>query len=129
MYDLSSTTHKITDSGGVTANKVVVQGTNAYECKLPTAANAGSILGVTAEAQSTQNKQVRVQTAGVARITAADAISVGDPVNIHGTTGKVKTVNEATGTLVNVVGQALTAASADGDVIEVALNFDKYQVS
>lgn len=127
MHDLFSHTYKEIDAAGVGANLVVVQGTNEYECKKPTAANEGKILGVTTEAQTTQNRQVRVMHVGVARITASGAIAVGDTVNIAGSSGKIKTANEAAGTLINSVGQALQAASADGDIIDVLLNFDKYQ--
>ena len=111
--------YTITTSGGVAANLVVVQGTNAGECILPAAQNADSILGVTTHAQE-QNRNVSVRKAGVARVTAASAIAVGAPVNVDGTTGKVKAItDETTSTAVNVLGFAESAASADGDVIEV----------
>jgi hypothetical protein len=53
---------------------------------------------------------------------AAGAISLGTPVNIAGTTGKVKAVSEAADTKVNCVGFAETAAADDGDVIEVFIS-------
>lgn len=111
--------YKITDAGGVGAGLAVVQGTNAGECALPGAANAGSILGVTVHAQSLQNQNVAVRKAGIARVVAAGAVGVGDPVNVAGTTGKVKAQDESTGTKVNCLGFAETAAEDDGDVIEV----------
>ena len=129
MHDLASETYKITNAAGVGANLVVVQGTNEYESKLPTVANDDEILGVTTERQLTQNKQVRVQYLGIARVKASGVIAVGSTVNIDGTSGKVKAVNEGVGVLVNALGQALQAATADGDIIDVLLNFDKYQIS
>ena len=114
--------YEVTDSGGVSAHRVVVQGTNAGECALPGAANAAAILGVTVHAQSLQNQNVAVRKAGIARVEAAGAITLGAPVNIAGTSGKVKAISESTGTAVNVLGFAETAASADGDVIEVFLS-------
>jgi len=114
--------YKVTDANGVDANLVVVQGTNAGECALPGAANAGAILGVTMHSQSLQNKNVSVRKAGIASVVAAGAISVGAPVNIAGTSGKVKAIDETSGTKINCVGFAETAASADGDIIDVFLS-------
>lgn len=114
--------YKVTDANGVDANLVVVQGTNAGECALPGAANAGAILGVTVHSQSLQNKNVSVRKAGIASVVAAGAISVGAPVNIAGTSGKVKAIDETSGTKINCVGFAETAASADGDIIDVFLS-------
>ena len=53
---------------------------------------------------------------------AASAITVGAPVNVAGSTGKVKAISETTGTKINCLGFAETAAGADGDVIEVFLS-------
>ena len=114
--------YKVTDANGVDANLVVVQGTNAGECALPGAANAGAILGVTMHSQSLQNKNVSVRKAGIASAVAAGAITVGAPVNIAGTSGKVKAIDETSGTKINCVGFAETAASADGDIIDVFLS-------
>ncbi len=114
--------YKVTDANGVDANLVVVQGTNAGECALPGAANAGAILGVTMHSQSLQNKNVSVRKAGIASVVAAGTISVGAPVNIAGTSGKVKAIDETSGTKINCVGLAETAASADGDIIDVFLS-------
>lgn len=114
--------YKVTDANGVDANLVVVQGTNAGECALPGAANAGAILGVTMHSQSLQNKNVSVRKAGIASVVAAGAIMVGAPVNVAGTSGKVKAIDETSGTKINCVGFAETAASADGDIIDVFLS-------
>ena len=114
--------YKVTDANGVDANLVVVQGTNAGECALPGAANAGAILGVTMHSQSLQNKNVSVRKAGIASVVAAGAISVGVPVDVAGTSGKVKAIDETSGTKINCVGFAETAASADGDIIDVFLS-------
>ena len=114
--------YRITTSGGVAANRVVMQGTAAGECVLPAAANAGSILGVTVHGQSSSGRNVSVRKAGIAEVVAAGAITVGSPVNVHGTTGKVKAISESTGTKVNCLGFAETPASSDGDVIEVFIS-------
>ena len=114
--------YEVTDTGGVPAYRVVVQGTNAGQCALPGAANAPKILGVTVHAQTLKGQNVAVRKAGIARIVAAGAVALGVPVNVAGTTGKVKAINETSGTKINCVGFAETAASADGDIIEVFLS-------
>lgn len=114
--------YKIADATGVSAARVVVQGTNAGECKLPAAANAGAILGATVHSQSLQNQNVAVRKAGIARMTAAAAISLGDAVAIADTDGKVQAIPDGTGTQYNCVGFAETAASADGDIVEVFIS-------
>lgn len=113
--------YAITETNGVGAYLVVVQGTNPGEAKLPTAANAGSILGVTVHSQALEGANVAVRKAGIARVKAAGAITVGAPVNIHGTTGKVKAISETAGTAIECLGFAETASAADGDIIEVYL--------
>ena len=114
--------YKVTESDGVAAHRVVVQGTNAGECALPAAANAGAILGITVHAQSVENHNVAVRKAGIARVVAGGAVAVGDPVNVSDATGKVKTIDEDADTKVNCIGFAETAASDDGDVIEVFIS-------
>ncbi len=113
--------YAISETSGVGAYLVVVQGTNPGEAKLPGAANAGSILGVTVHSQALEGANVAVRKAGIARVKAAGAIGVGAPVNIAGTSGKVKEIDETAGTAIECLGFAETAAAADGDIIEVYL--------
>lgn len=115
--------YAIEAADGVGAYRVVVQGSGPGKAALPAAANAGAILGVTVHGQTLQGANVAVRKAGIARVVAAGPIALGAPVNVAGTTGKVKAIDEAAATLVNCVGFAETAATADGDVIEVFLNF------
>src|SRR4051794_38753044 len=98
--------YAIEDSAGVAAYLVVVQGTQAGAAKLPTAGNAASALGVTVHSQSLQGANVAVSKAGIARVKAAGAISLGAAVNVAGTSGKVKAINEAQGTKINCLGFA-----------------------
>ena len=121
-------TYKITDAAGVLAGRVVVQGTNAGECKKPSSADEGKAIGITQEAQATQNKGVLVKESGRSRVVAAGVIAVGDAIGIADNTGKVKSVQTdmaaapGTAKVVNVLGYARTAAGADGDEIEVQIN-------
>ncbi|MBX7247005.1 MAG: DUF2190 family protein [Candidatus Sumerlaeaceae bacterium] len=119
---LMDKSYKVTTSGGVSANRVLVQGPSPGECAMPATANAAKILGVTVHNQPTLGRSVSVRKAGIAEVMAASSIAVGAPVNIHGTSGKVKTVNETAGTKVQCLGFAETAAAADGDIIEVFIS-------
>jgi len=135
--------YKIMDCGGVWGGLVVVQGTNPGECKLPETANAGAILGVTVHGQSRQNQNVAVRKAGIARVVAAGPIFTGDPVNVAAGAaansgscsecgaplvvptvmwGRVKRIDELPGTKINCLGFAETAASDDGDILEVFIS-------
>jgi hypothetical protein len=113
--------YTITEAEGVEACRVVVQGTNAGEAKLPAADNADAILGVTVHAQANQNHNVAVRKAGIARVVAAGSIGVGAPVNADDE-GKVKAIDEGAGTKVNCLGFAETASTAAGDIIEVFIS-------
>ncbi len=115
--------YTIATSGGVETGRVVVVGSAAGECILPAAANAGKVLGVTMFSQPNQGRNVTVRKAGIARCVAAGAINIGDPVNVAGTSGKVKAVDETTGTHVNCIGFTETAATAEDDLIDVFLSF------
>ena len=129
--------YAIEDSAGAGVYLVVVQGSAVGGAKLPAASNAGSILGVTVHSQSYQGANVAVRKAGIARVKAAGVIALGAPVMVAGESGKVKaiprTLHEALDAgcpqilnqlcTINCIGFAETAASADGDVIEVFLSF------
>lgn len=56
---------------------------------------------------------------GRSKAIAASAIAVGDRVNIADSQGRLKTVNEVSGTLIHEVGVAVSPASAAGDVFWV----------
>lgn len=114
--------YAITETAGIAAYRVAVQGTNPGEAKLPGAANAGAILGVTVHSQPRQGGHVAVRKAGIARVVASGAVALGAPVNLAGASGKVKAVSESAGTKVQCLGFAETAAAADNDVIEVFLS-------
>lgn len=114
--------YRITSGGGVPANRVVIHGSATGECTLPTGANSGKIAGVTMHSQTVPGRCVGVRKAGIAEVTAAGSITVGAPVVIAGDTGKVKAITEAPGTKVNCLGFAESAASGDGDLIDVFIS-------
>lgn len=121
-------TYKITDASGVLIYRAVVQGAAAGEVAKPAGANAGKFVGVTQEAQGTQNKSVRVKESGRTFAVASGAIAVGDAVSIGDSSGKLQSCQTGyvaapgTAALVYCVGFARTAAGADGDIFEVQLN-------
>lgn len=121
--------YKVNQSGGVTKRAVLIEhSTNPFEAKLPGGANAGEIVGIARETTA-DGDHVAVQQSGEAECIASAAVGVGDRVNIAGTTGKVKTVSEGAGVIVYGVGRALTAATADNDIITVALQLDRSTAS
>jgi hypothetical protein len=119
---LMDKTYRISASGGIASARAVVAGSSAGYCDLPAAANAGNILGVTVTSQTELARGISVRKAGIADVAAAGAIAAGSPVNIADVQGRVKTVNEATGTKVQCIGFAETSAAQAGDIIEVFIS-------
>jgi hypothetical protein len=127
MYNFR--TYKETDAAGVAAHRAVVRGTNDGECKKPAAANAGGFVGITAEAQATQNKGVSVQIDGIALAEMYGTGSYGDAVNIGDTSGRlascqtelVDTAEAGGAYLTYVVGYAEKAWTQTGDLIPIRI--------
>ena len=80
---------------GLTAGRVVVQGTNDEQCDLPSGANAGSILGVTVHGAE-NGRRIAVRKMGIAAAVAAGAINAGDPVCAADNEGRIKSAAKAT---------------------------------
>jgi hypothetical protein len=102
--------------------RVVKGGTADESCTAVTAA-ADLPLGVVqhAVAAGDAGKQIAdVRMMGVTKLEAGAAISRWDRVKLH-TSNDGKVATNAVGTLANVVGIALSAASAAGDIIDVLL--------
>jgi hypothetical protein len=111
--------YSIEEAEGGGAYRVVVHGEASGSAKLPAEANAGGALGVTVHSQMRQGSHVAVRKAGIARVIAAGPIAPGDPVNVAGSDGKVKAVDEEGPAEVNCLGFAETGAGADGDLVEI----------
>lgn len=98
------------------ANLVVVEGTSDQQCNLPGGAGAGRILGISRHAVAV-GEQLEIAGPGChARVVAAGAITKGDWVKIAGTSGKVTSTTPASEDT-EVVGQAQTTVTTDGDII------------
>lgn len=119
---LMDKTYRISTTGGAPRGRVVVVGSGAGVCTLPGAANAGKILGVTVTSQGVAGRSISVRKAGTAEVTAASAIAVGDPINIADNQGRVKKINESSGTKTQCLGFAETAATNAGDMVEVFIS-------
>ncbi len=118
--DIPAKTFTLNDPAGSERFRVLVQGVGAMEVKRPAGANAGKIRGVAVGTRQ-NGEGVSVRTEGEVPVRIASAVAVGDDVNIANALGDVKTVSEAVGTRVFVVGEALTAGQQAGDIVIVDL--------
>ncbi len=116
--------YTVNQAGGVAAHRVVVQGTNAGECKNPAGAgdSSGTILGVTTHAQTEDGRSVAVRKNGIALVEASAAIAVGSAVDVADTAGKVRAVSLEPTEMTNTLGFAETGATAAGDLVEIFLS-------
>lgn len=122
-FGIPAAPRRVNDAGGVTLHQVVVQGTNENEVKNPAAVNANKVIGaveVLGPKNGANGDDVGVRTLGEALCIAAAAIAVGDYVTVAGTTGRVQT-NAAAANTGNIVGIAMSLASAAGDQLRVLL--------
>jgi len=106
-------------SGGIPQYAVVVQDVataGTREVKLAAAASAKA-LGISQLEPMGPGESVMVRVDGISRAIAAGAITKGDTVMIADATGKIATATAATANF--VVGEALEAAAASGDIISI----------
>jgi len=109
------------EGGAINADLAVIQGTGADQVKLPAAAGDRA-KGITALKADAAGKAIPVVILGPAVGTAAAAITAGSFVKVAGASGKLQAIGgEAGGTTVDVVGIALTSATADGDKFDLAV--------
>jgi len=115
------------EGGAIEADLAVIQGTAADQVKLPTAAGERA-KGLTALKASAAGKALPIIVLGPAVGTAAAAITAGSFVKVAGSSGKLQAVGgESAGTMVEVVGLALTSASADGDRFDLLVAPFRYK--
>ncbi len=122
--DTSAFPQKVNDAAGVLAHRVLVAGTGPGEVKRPAAANVEGL--AIAGHDATNGQDVSAYRVGIFNLVAAAAIAVNDNVNIADVEGRVKTVSEAAGVVVQRVGKARGSASAAGQYIPVLVTFDRY---
>jgi hypothetical protein len=121
------------DSAIANANVcVVMSGANAGNVVLPGAPLATKFAGVTLEPvqPGSLTNEIAVQVAGIAQIQTdgSATIAAGDYVAIANSTGQIKTVSPATGTILReIVGIALSAAAnTAGLLVDVLLQPNIY---
>ncbi len=115
------------EGGAIDADLAVIQGTAADQVKLPTAAGERA-KGITALKASAAGKALPVIVLGPAVGTAAAAITAASFVKVAGSSGKLQAVGgETAGTVVEVVGIALTSASSDGERFDLLVTPFRYK--
>lgn len=113
----------IAETTAIGANLIVVFGTSDTQVKLPGAAEAGAIAGITITAAAAAGDIVDVCMLGWAELVvlaASPNIAKGDAISIHGTTGKGRQWTAANAK--HAVGYAAEAATADNVRIAVSVN-------
>jgi hypothetical protein len=106
------------DASGAVPNDVIV------------ASTGDRIIGIIQTGPATGTSQsCAVRSAGITKCLAKGAVAVGDQVYVKSTTGQVGTVTAEGATSVNMVGIALTPATADGDVFTVQLQISSQRVA
>ncbi len=95
---------------------------------VPQSTNPTAVTGSTPTLYNLQNRGLSVQVNGVARCIAAGPVNQGQLVNVADQYGRVKAVNEAGGTTVYPVGEALHNVSNVNDVVQVLLGFTPTKV-
>lgn len=111
-----------TAEGAVTQFAVVVEGTDDGEVDMPGGADVGAIVGVAQHAAAAGERVNVAEPGSFTRAIASAAIARGANVSITGTNGKVKTAAPSSGANTFIVGQAKSAAAADGDHIFIFIN-------
>lgn len=99
---------------------------SAAETVVPAAAAADASIGVANEVAAASGERQDVVMAGIAFVEAGAAVALGALV-MSDASGRGITATAAAGTNVRVIGTALDAASAAGDVIRVLLSPGSFQ--
>lgn len=103
--------------GTIEQYRAVVMDSTAHQV-VAGSAIAGVAIGASLTSASSGD-QISIQTMGVAKLTASDAITVGAEVMV--TASGAGKVSIAAGATARSIGVALSAAGANGDVIDVLL--------
>lgn len=103
--------------GALTQYAVVVYGGVDGHCNAPASQKANKVAGVVQETASASGDTVRVRKAGITKVVASEAISLGMEVSINDIQGRVYDPTVfASGD--GVVGVMEEAATASGDIVD-----------
>lgn len=110
-------------SNGAITKFAIVSMSNSVtgDCALPASANDEYRVGV-ANFAVADNKELAVVVKGTMEVVAGGAIARGANVVVNGTSGRVKTDPESTGSISHIVGKALTPATTAGDHLIIEIN-------
>lgn len=106
----------------------VIPGTAAHQVKVSAGDNAANVLGFTAEGPPTAGDKVAVFMSGVVWATAAAAITAMSEC-MSAAAGEIKAKAAVATTTYNIVGTALLAAAAQGDLVPLRVNFYRFESS
>lgn len=107
-------------AGGCAAKRVLVRGSQPHEAANPAGANAGNLAGVCYDSAA-DGQDVALSEYAYPEVEVSAPVAYGALVNVADAGGRVKTVSEAVGTRVTLVGVAETAATAVGQKIKINL--------
>jgi len=130
MNDKFNTTFKMKD-GETTLNQYCVAVLDIAaegKVKRPAGAGAGNIAGVLRDTEHEAGKSASYQVAGIAKVKAAEAVSVGDMLIVADAEGRVKPKGTgAHSSGVGIVGRAISAATQANSLVKVILTIpDEY---
>lgn len=111
------------EGGAIGANLIVVWGTAEDQVKLPGGADAGAIVGVTLYAAAAAGDTIEVVVSGVADLlvnASGTNIAKGDPLAIHGTSGRGKKSDLTNAK--HCLGYANEAATADAVLVSAEIS-------
>ena len=95
---------------------------------VPQGTDPSTVTGTAPTLYNLQNRGLTLRVNGIARCVAAGPINQGAMVNVADQYGRVKAVNESSGTTVYPVGIAMHNVSNVNDVLQVELNFSPVKV-
>ena len=117
---ISRITKTFRGAGGCAAKRVLVNGAAPHEAANPAGANAGNLAGVSVDSAA-DGEGVALSEYGYPEVEISAPVTYGTLVNVGDAAGRVKMINEAAGTKVNLVGRAESAGTAAGQKIKVNL--------
>ena len=81
---------RVEEEEGIERWRAVVFGTNPGGCKLPAAANAFGVLGITVHSQARTGKSIAVRRLGIAPVVVTGPVTRGDYLTVADSRGRMK---------------------------------------
>ena len=106
-------------NGALTAKAAIVLDNN-NKANLPAGVNADRFGGV-CQAAAADGAPARIAVAGIVEVVAKAAFNPGERLTTADNLGKVQKIGAVAGTIYYVIGIAMEAAGADGDIVEMLI--------